>query len=146
MMQLDHVVLWVEDAARSLAFYTDVMGLAGVRAEEFAAGTAPFPSVRVAAGCILDLVPAAGAELTRRFTGEKTPTAAGRPLNHLCLAMDEEELDALATRLASAGVVTHRVGERSFGARGWSTHWFYFQDPDGNMIEARVYEARFDEE
>ena len=139
-IELDHVVLWVADAARSLAFYTDVVGLAGVRAAEFAAGTAPFPSVRVAAGSILDLVPAAGAEKARTFTGEKKPTAAGQPLNHLCLAMDEEEMDALATRLASAGVLTHRVGERSFGARGWSTHWFYFQDPDGNMIEARSYE------
>ena len=139
-MQIDHVVLWVEDAARALAFYTDVLGLTGVRAEEFAAGTAPFPSVRVAEGCILDLVPAIGAELARGFTGEKRPTAAGQPMNHLCLAMDEEEMDALATRLASAGVTTHRVGERSFGARGWSTHWFYFQDPDGNVVEARFYE------
>ena len=139
--QLDHVVLWVEDASRALAFYTTVVGLLGVRAEEFAAGTAPFPSVRVAEGSILDLVPAAGVEMARGFTGETKPTAAGKPINHLCLAMDAEEMDALATRLASAGVRTHRVGERSFGARGWSAHWFYFQDPDGNVIEARHYEG-----
>ena len=139
--QLDHVVLWVEDAARALAFYTQVVGLLGVRAEEFAAGAAPFPSVRVAEGSILDLVPTRSVESSRAFTGETTPTAAGKPINHLCLAMDEEEMDALATRLASAGVTTHRVGERSFGARGWSTRWFYFQDPDGNVIEARHYEA-----
>ena len=104
--QLDHVVLWVADVPRALAFYVDVVGLPGVR----------------------------------RFSGERKPTGAGLPINHLCLAMDAEELDALATRLASAGVSTHRVGERNFGARGWSTEWFYFQDPDGNMIEARHYE------
>ena len=139
--QLDHVVLWVEDAPRALLFYTTVVGLLGVRAEEFAAGEAPFPSVRVAEGSILDLVPASSAERSRAFTGETKPTSAGKPINHLCLAMDEVEMDALATRLASAGVTTHRVGERSFGARGWSTAWFYFQDPDGNVIEARHYPA-----
>jgi glyoxylase I family protein len=138
--QLDHVVLWVEDAPRALAFYTTVVGLLAVRAEEFAAGTAPFPSVRVAEGAILDLVPAVGAEMARGFTGETKPTAAGKPINHVCLSMDRAEMDALATRLASAGVPTHRVGERSFGARGWSTHGFYFQDPDGNVIKARHYE------
>jgi catechol 2,3-dioxygenase-like lactoylglutathione lyase family enzyme len=72
-MYIDHVVLWVDDASRSLDFYTRVVGLESVRAEEFASGAAPFPSVRVS------------------------------------------------------------------GARGTSTHWFYFQDPDGNVIEARHY-------
>ena len=139
-LQLDHVVLWVADVPRALAFYVDVVGLPGVRTEELAAGTAPFPSVRIGEGTILDLVSTLGVEPTRSFSGERKPTGAGLPINHLCLAMDAEELEALATRLASAGVSTHRVGERNFGARGWSTEWFYFQDPDGNMIEARHYE------
>jgi glyoxylase I family protein len=139
-VQIDHVVLWVEDARRALAFYTEVVGLPPVRAEEFIAGAAPFPSVRVTEGSILDLVPAAGAALVRGFTGESKPTAAGQPQNHVCLAMDRAELDALAARLAAAGVTMHRLGERSFGARGTTTHWFYFQDPDGNVLEARHYE------
>lgn len=139
-MQIDHVVLWVEDARRALDFYTRVVGLPGVRAEEFLAETAPFPSVRVSEGSMLDLVPAIGAPMARGFTGETKPTAAGQPINHVCLAMDKTELDALAGRLAAEGVATHRVGERSYGARGWSKHWFYFQDPDGNVIEARHYD------
>lgn len=139
-MHIDHVVLWVEDARRSLDFYTDVVGLAPVRREEFLAGEAPFPSVRVAAGSILDLVPAIGAPMVAQFTGEKKATAAGRPLNHVCLAMDRAELDALSARLAKAGVETTRFGETSFGARGTSRHWFYFQDLDGNVLEARAYD------
>lgn len=139
-MQVDHVVLWVEDAHRALDFYTRVVGLTGVRAEEFLAGTAPFPSVRVSDGSILDLVPAVAAPMAASFTGEVIPTAAGKPINHVCISMDQAEFHALAGRLAAEGVSTHRVGERSFGARGSSKHWFYFQDPDGNVIEARHYD------
>lgn len=139
-MHIDHVVLWVEDPRRAIDFYTNVVGLVGVRVDEHAAGSAPFPSVRVSDTSILDLVPAAAAPFTAQFTGETIPTAAGKPMNHVCLAMDRSELDALAARLATAAVSTHRIGETSFGARGWSKHWFYFQDPDGNVIEARHYE------
>lgn len=138
-MDIDHVVLWVEDPRRSIDFYTKVLGLGGVRIEEFLQGAAPFPSVRISDGSILDLMPAIAAPFAAHFTGEKIPTAAGKPLNHVCLAMTRAELDALALRLAEARVATHRVGETSFGARGSSKHWFYFQDPDGNVIEARHY-------
>jgi catechol 2,3-dioxygenase-like lactoylglutathione lyase family enzyme len=139
-MQVDHVVLWVGDAAKALAFYCEVVGLEAVRGDEFRAGKSPFPSVRVCEGSILDLVPAQGAPLVGKFTGEKIPTAAGKPINHVCLAMTGPVFDALASRLAAASVETFRVGETSFGARGSSRHWFYFQDPDGNVLEARYYE------
>jgi catechol 2,3-dioxygenase-like lactoylglutathione lyase family enzyme len=139
-LHVDHVVLWVEDASRALDFYTRVLGLSPVRAEEFTAGTAPFPSVRISEATLLDLMPSVAAQLATYITGEVKPTAAGRPLNHVCLAMSQAEFEGLAARLAEAGVSTHRVGEESFGARGTSRHWFYFQDPDGNVIEARHYE------
>jgi glyoxylase I family protein len=139
-MHIDHVVLWVEDPSRSLDFYTRVVGLESVRAAEFAAGAAPFPSVRVSDGSILDLMPRVAASFAVYMTGERVPTAAGQPINHVCLAMTAEEFAALSARLATAEVAAHRVGETSFGARGTSTHWIYFQDPDGNVIEARHYE------
>lgn len=139
-MNIDHVVLWVEDARRALDFYTTVVGLPGVRREEFLAGSAPFPSVRVSEASILDLMPSVAAQLAAHFTGESKPTSAGKPMNHVCLAMSPGELEALSSRLAAAGVAMHRIGETSFGARGSSKHWFYFQDPDGNVIEARHYE------
>lgn len=139
-MQIDHVVLWVEDPRRSLEFYTKVMGLPGVRMEEFLAGSAPFPSVRISDGSILDLMPAMAAPFAAHFTGESKPTAAGKPLNHVCIACTRTELEALAERLKQADVAMHRIGETSFGARGSSKHWFYFQDPDGNVLEVRHYE------
>jgi glyoxylase I family protein len=137
---IDHVVLWVEDAHRALHFYVNVVGLPSVRAEEFSAGKAPFPSVRVSGASILDLLPIASVPMAISATGQTKPTAAGKPINHVCLAMDQGEMDALASRLAEAGVAMHHTGEQSYGARGWTRHWFYFQDPDGNVIEARRYE------
>jgi catechol 2,3-dioxygenase-like lactoylglutathione lyase family enzyme len=139
-IHIDHVVLWVEDPRRALDFYVNVVGLPSVRGEEFLAGKAPFPSVRVSEMSILDLMPAIAVPFAVRLTGETKPTAAGKPINHVCLAMERGELDALAARLAAAGVRMHRIGERSYGARGLSEHWFYFQDPDGNVIEARHYD------
>lgn len=139
-IHVDHVVLWVEDPRAALDFYVKVVGLSAVRGDEFIAGNAPFPSVRVSEHSILDLMPAMAAPFAGAFTGEKKPTAAGKPMNHVCLAMDRGEFEALAGRLAERAVPTFRAGERSFGARGSSRHWFYFQDPDGNMIEARHYE------
>jgi len=138
-MHIDHVVLWVEDPSRSLDFYTRVLGLESVRAEEFASGAAPFPSVRVSDGSILDLMPRVAASFAVYITGERITTSAGQPINHVCLSMTASEFAALSERLASANVTAHRVGDTSFGARGTSTHWFYFQDPDGNVIEARHY-------
>ncbi|MEA2624176.1 MAG: hypothetical protein QOD06_221, partial [Candidatus Binatota bacterium] len=54
--RLDHVVLWVEDPLASVEFYERIVGLAGVRVDEFRRGEAPFPSVRVAEESIIDLM------------------------------------------------------------------------------------------
>jgi glyoxylase I family protein len=138
-VRIDHVVLWVEDVERALAFYRDVVGLEPVRADEFRRGEAPFPSVRVAAGSLLDLMSRAGAEPVRLFTGETVPSAAGQPINHVCLAMDGGEIEALRARLAARRIPISESPVPSFGARGLSARSFYFQDPDGNVLEARDY-------
>lgn len=135
---IDHVVLAVQDPKASLAFYTDVVGLPAVRGEEFLAGKAPFPSVRVSEHSMLDLLAKVALPLAKGMTGGD---ATGAPINHVCLAMDAAEFDAMAARLDAAGVKRHRVGETSYGARGSSRHWFYFQDLDGNVIEARHYDG-----
>jgi catechol 2,3-dioxygenase-like lactoylglutathione lyase family enzyme len=139
-MHIDHVLLWVEDARRALDFYTNVLGLTPVRRDAFIEQKAPFPSVRISDRSILDLVPAAKAPRFAQITREAKPTAAGKPINHVCLSLEPGEFDALAVRLRAAGVVTHSDGDPSFGARGNTRHWFYFQDPDGNVLEARHYE------
>ena len=70
---LDHIVLNVVDVERSLAWYTDLLGLAPERVDEWRAGTVPFPSVRIDEGCIIDL-----------FAAERT----GENLNHVCLVVE----------------------------------------------------------
>ena len=69
-MELDHAVLWVESANRSLEFYVDVLGLTSVRAQDFEDGKARFPSVRLNEGTIFDLMETSELlPLVQKFTG-----------------------------------------------------------------------------
>jgi catechol 2,3-dioxygenase-like lactoylglutathione lyase family enzyme len=135
MTQLDHVVLWVEDPLRSVGFYQEVVGLTGVRVDEFRAGAAPFPSVRVSPDTLLDLMARAAAPFVIGLTGGE----AGFPVNHVCLAMSREDYHRLAARLDERGIAK-KVMARNFGARGVAPESFYFRDPDGNVLEARYYD------
>jgi catechol 2,3-dioxygenase-like lactoylglutathione lyase family enzyme len=124
---LDHVVLEVVSPEASLVFYREVLGLAAERAAAFAEGTAPFPSVRVGAGSVIDLFP--------------RPLWRGRRAhnpNHLCLAMTRQSVAAVERRLRRRAIpITQRMS-RNFGARGYGTS-LYFEDPDGISIEVRWY-------
>jgi glyoxylase I family protein len=136
-MQLDHVVIWVDDPLRSLDFYEKIVGLPGVRGEEFRTGNAPFPSVRVSAGSIIDLMDrteAAAVDVTANAAG-----SAGHPVNHFCIAMSRHTFDALIRRLAVAGVEMSKTMKNLYGAQGRAPDSFYFQDPDSNVVEARCY-------
>jgi catechol 2,3-dioxygenase-like lactoylglutathione lyase family enzyme len=118
---LDHVVLTVADVERSLGFYLDTLGLAGVRVEEWRRGEVPFPSVRIDATTIIDL-----------FPGD----ASGSSLDHLCLTVEPVDLAALA---ASGQVeVVRGPTDGLFGAQGFATS-LYLADPDGNTVELRNY-------
>ncbi len=120
----DHLVLRCADVERALAWYVEVLGLAPVRVDEWRSGTVPFPSVRVSAGTIIDLVPASG------VVGE-------RNVDHFCLVADRATVDAIG----AAGDTFRLIGEPGprFGARGdgWSV---YVYDPDDNVVEIRSYD------
>lgn len=137
-MRLDHVVLWTSDPRAAMDFYTRVVGLAPVRFDEYEAGDAPFPSVRVSADSIIDLMPRQGAALTEAMT--HVAASAGHPVNHVCIAVSKAEYDELDRRLQAAGIDTSARLNHSFGAQGWAPQGYYFPDPDGNVIEARYYE------
>ena len=101
-IELDHIVLWVADPLRSVEFYGTVLELAPLRLEEFREGTAPFPSVRVSAGTIIDLMPlslAPGMDAAAQGS-------AGHPVNQLCLSLDRDGYLALKERLAALGIPT----------------------------------------
>lgn len=130
-------MLWVDDPLRSLDFYQGVLGLPGVRVEEFRAGDAPFPSVRVSPDSLIDLMPCSAAPALNAARGARG--SAGHPVNHVCLALGQADYDDLRRRLDVAGVETLSMLRSSFGARGLAPEAFYFPDPDGNVLEARYY-------
>lgn len=117
---LDHIVLVCADVERTLAWYCDLLGLDPERVDEWQRGEVPFPSVRVDAGTIIDLI-----------AGEPTD---GR-LDHFCLVVEPTDLDAIAAS-GEFAVVDGPV--RRFGARGDGTS-LYVRDPDGTVVELRHY-------
>jgi catechol 2,3-dioxygenase-like lactoylglutathione lyase family enzyme len=119
---LDHVVLNCRDVEASLRWYTEELGLEPVRAAEWRAGDAPFPSVRVDAGTIIDLL---------------ATDRTGVNVDHVCLVVEPTDLDALA-RSGRFEVVGDGPVEGLFGARGLARS-LYIRDPDGNTVELRCY-------
>ncbi|MFJ7999226.1 VOC family protein [Streptomyces sp. NPDC096310] len=123
VIAFDHLVLNVADIERSLAFYTGPLGLEPVRVEQWRAGEAPFPSVRVSPTTIIDLVEAPGGQ----------PRDSN--VDHICLVV--EPLDWQQVFDSGVFTVLDGPGER-FGARGTAVS-LYVQDPDGNSVELRWY-------
>ncbi|MFG2056440.1 VOC family protein [Micromonospora sp. NPDC048930] len=116
----DHLVLAVADVERALDFYCGTLGLAPVRVDRWRAGEVPFPSVRVNAETIIDLV-----------RGEPS----GSNVDHFCLVV--EPLDW--AEVIDSGVFTVLTGPvPRFGAQGSATS-IYVRDPDGNTVELRWY-------
>jgi catechol 2,3-dioxygenase-like lactoylglutathione lyase family enzyme len=126
---MDHIVLNVADVERSVAFYRDVLGLGIERLEEWRAGKVSFPSVRISAGTLIDLVVA-------RDTSERGGRVEN--LNHFCLVVSDTALEPIVEHLAGHGVSVHTGPARRWGARGNGAS-IYLRDPDGNEIEVRTY-------
>ena len=119
---LDHVVLVVADVERSLAWYIDELSGRPVRLDEWRAGQVLFPSVRLSASSIIDLI-----------QGDRT----GQNVDHVCIEIDPTDLDAVA---ASGRFDVVGGPADLFGARGMG-RGLYVRDPDGNVIELRYYDA-----
>jgi catechol 2,3-dioxygenase-like lactoylglutathione lyase family enzyme len=135
--KLDHLVLWVDDQLKSLDFYERVVGLTGVRAQEFRDQQALFPSIRVSPDSIMDLMPKTASPMIDSIFGGDG--AAGSRVHHVCLAVSPEDYAALRARLEAAGIPMSPVIANSYGAKGAAPESFYFLDPDGNVLEARHY-------
>lgn len=119
---VDHFVLRCRDVETTLQWYRERLGLAPVRVEEWRGGEAPFPSVRVDAGTIIDLIPAPDA-------------AAGGHLDHICFVVSAAAVEAIAAD--DTFDVIDGPAPR-FGARGMGTS-VYVRDPDGLVVELRTY-------
>lgn len=124
MIELDHLILPVNDRARSVAFYTSILCL------KHESDDGPFSILRV----------------TPRFTIAIAPwgTDGGQ---HLAFAMAENEFDAAFDRLRVKGIAyggsfstvgcMQGPGEE-LGSQGMGKT-IYFFDPDKHLIEIRHY-------
>ena len=121
----DHLVLRVDDLDSALSFYTEALGLEPLRVDEFRRGEVPFPSVRISADSLIDLVPKA------RMPGSNN-------VDHFCLVV-EGDLDGLASELEARGVKFTGEAGRRWGAHGYGDS-IYVSDPEGNTIELKSYE------
>ncbi|MEU1720267.1 VOC family protein [Actinomadura sp. ATCC 39365] len=135
--RLDHLVLWVSDQLAALRFYEQVVGLPGVRGEEFREGKAGFPSVRIAGETIIDLMAHEVSKGVEEGTG--VTGSAGHQINHFCLSVSREDFDALQVRLKDHGIEVTGKGSNSFGAQGIAPETIFFPDLDRNVIEVRYY-------
>ena len=117
---VDHIVLTVADVERTLGWYEEHLGLEPLRVDEWRKGDAPFPSLRVNESMIIDVI-----------VGPR----AGENVDHICLLVDTDDLDALA---ASGRFDVVGGPSRLWGARGYG-QGLYVRDPDGNVLELRHY-------
>jgi catechol 2,3-dioxygenase-like lactoylglutathione lyase family enzyme len=117
---LDHVVMNVADVERSLAWYCGELGLEGLRVEEWRRGEVSFPSLRLDATTIIDLL---------------QTDRTGQNVDHVCLVIEPTDMDAVAA--SGRFDVVSEPGQRR-GARG-DGRSLYVVDPDGNVVELRQY-------
>ncbi len=117
---IDHVVLNVSDARRSLAWWCERLGAEALRVEEWEAGEVLFPSVRLDDRTIIDLFEA---------------PRDGTNVDHLCVVVEGADL----ARVAESGEFDVLGPPAAlFGAQGTGTG-LYVRDPDGNVVELRTY-------
>lgn len=125
MAQLDHLIVPVRDRMKSLAFYTQIVGL------EHHSYDGHFAVVRVTPDFVILL--------------HERGDAGGM---HLAFAMTKPEFDATFARLKAAGIAygdafdsvgNMRGPGRDGGARGDGIA-LYFNDPDRNLLEIRYYD------
>ncbi len=117
---LDHIVLVVSDVERSITWYREALGLDVLRLDQWRRGEVPFPSLRLSADSLIDLV-----------QGERT----GENVNHFALVVEGVDVDELA---GSGRFEVYAGPADLFGARGIG-RGIYVRDPDGNGVELRSY-------
>ena len=122
--ELDHVVVRCRDQARSLDFYTRVLGLPEERRLDV------IGLIQLRAGrSLVDLVPA-----------DRPPTHEGRNVDHFCLGVRVADMEALLTYLRAEHVEILGDPMPRYGAHGTGPS-VYVLDPDGNIVELKELPA-----
>ena len=125
---VDHFALSVTDVARSLIFYTEVLGFTGVMTVD---------GVEI----LMDRESGFTIALAQHAGGSSDPfTELNTGLDHLGLACDSlDELEEWVRRFDAAGVTYTPIREMPFG------HHLNFRDPDGIPLELTVSSPLFEE-
>jgi len=119
-------VLYVEDLARGVRFYREVLGLReiagdGVRFQAFDSGAAGRVLLLFKRGATLEPTPVPGGVI---------PPHDGSGPAHVGFGIATEAWDAWKEKLASDGVQIEGEAKWERGGRS-----LYFRDPDGHLVE-----------
>lgn len=117
---LGHVALRVRDIERSIAFYTQRLGMAEMLRLNYSDGSLFLVYLRITDDQYLELFP---------YGEGSTPGREVVAINHFCLTVTD--LDATIAGLAAAGVPLTRP--LKMGVDGNRQAWI--EDPDGTRIE-----------
>ncbi len=121
---LGHVVFYVRNLERSLAFYRDLLGM-----RAFGPGDLPFPAVGLSSGRTHH-------ELLLIEVGDAPGPMQGRRLGlyHVAFKVGDSlgALRAAHGELVEAGVVVHGMSDHTVSQS------LYVSDPDGNEVEIYV--------
>ncbi|MDH1303794.1 VOC family protein [Achromobacter sp. GD03932] len=124
---LDHVVLRVQDLARSVDFYTKVLGCSVKKKNDKLA------MIHLSAGgSMIDLIDVQGA---LGAAGGAAPEKERRNVDHFCLRVDPFDEAAIVQHLQAFGIAADKAVLR-YGAEGEGLSIYCF-DPDGNQIELK---------
>ena len=126
LVGLDHVVFLVDDMARALTFYREVLGCEtgyvypALGMEQVWCGSALIVLWDITHPGAKDAVP---------------PVSGGRNVDHVCIATSTFDHQSMRDHLAAHGVEIEREAFHG-GARGMG-HSVYIRDPFGNKLEIK---------
>ena len=119
MEKLNRVMLYVDDQAKAVEFWTDILGFVVVSEEEMAEG---FKAIEVAPNNDVETsISIIEKEFMEKYSPEVSVTTPS-------LMFKEKDLDALYEKLKEKGLTGHDIIEMS------GTRVFNFQDGQGNYF------------
>jgi catechol 2,3-dioxygenase-like lactoylglutathione lyase family enzyme len=116
--------LYVNDLARAIAFYRDILGLAALNQD------ARFAAFDVGGRSVLLLFKRGATLETVHLPGGTIPPHDGHGPLHIAFSVTSDELQEWETRLAEQGIA---IEARTAWPRGG--HSIYFRDPDNHLLE-----------
>ena len=155
---INHVALVCSDMARTVDFYSNVLGMPLIKSLDLPGRpvdsiSSSTPATEIAwrsSGSPTHLTGCPGLSSPAAIPGIGEITSAVSTMNHLAFHVPAEKFDAYRQRLKDKGVrvgpvLNHDESERQVSAvvhPGVYVRSFYFQDPDGITLGVRLLDKR----